>query len=60
MLNDGGGLMLRVMVTGGKSWIYRYMERGKAHDIEVSYGTPTQPDIRTRRTHEREPHLHLS
>jgi cytochrome bd ubiquinol oxidase subunit II len=33
---------------------------GKAHDIEVSYGTPMQPDIRTRRTHEREQHLHLS
>jgi cytochrome d ubiquinol oxidase subunit II len=33
---------------------------GKAHDIEVSYETSMRPDIRTRRTHEREPHLHLS
>jgi cytochrome d ubiquinol oxidase subunit II len=33
---------------------------GKALDIEVSYGTPMRSDIRTRRTHEREPHLHLS
>ena len=33
---------------------------GKAHDIEVSYETSMRPHIRTRRTHEREPHLHLS
>ncbi|MGB6563874.1 MAG: cytochrome d ubiquinol oxidase subunit II [Candidatus Binataceae bacterium] len=33
---------------------------GKALDIEVSYGTPMRSDIRTRRTHERESHLHLS
>jgi integrase len=33
MLNDGGGLMLRVMATGGKSWVYRYMENGKSHDL---------------------------
>jgi integrase len=33
MLNDGGGLMLRVTATGGKSWIFRYMDRGKSHDL---------------------------
>jgi hypothetical protein len=33
MLNDGGGLMLRVSATGGKSWVYRYMRHGKTHDL---------------------------
>jgi cytochrome d ubiquinol oxidase subunit II len=33
---------------------------GKAHEIEVSYGTSMRPDVRARRTHEREPRLHLS
>jgi cytochrome d ubiquinol oxidase subunit II len=33
---------------------------GKARDLEASYGTPTGPDIRTRRTHQREPRLQLS
>jgi integrase len=32
-LNDGGGLMLRIAPTGGKSWIYRYMRNGKTHDV---------------------------
>jgi integrase len=32
MLNDGGGLMLRVAATGGKSWIFRYMRNGRSHD----------------------------
>jgi integrase len=32
-LVDGGNLMLRVTHTGARSWIYRYMEQGKAHDI---------------------------
>jgi integrase len=32
-LNDGGGLMLRIAPTGGKSWIYRYMRNGRSHDV---------------------------
>jgi cytochrome bd ubiquinol oxidase subunit II len=40
-------------------YAYRVFE-GKAHDMEVSYGTSMRPDIRARRTHEDEPHLHLS
>ena len=32
-LNDGGGLMLRITPTGGKSWIYRYQKDGKSHDV---------------------------
>jgi integrase len=32
-LNDGGGLMLRVAQSGGKSWIYRYMHNGRSHDV---------------------------
>jgi cytochrome d ubiquinol oxidase subunit II len=38
--------------------LYAYrVFRGAAQDLEVSY---EMPDISTRRTHEREPHLHLS
>jgi integrase len=33
MLNDGGGLLLRVSRTGSKSWIYRYMLCGTTHDV---------------------------
>ena len=32
-LNDGGGLMLRIAPTGGKSWIFRYMKNGRSHDV---------------------------
>jgi len=32
-LVDGGNLMLRVTHTGAKSWVFRYMEQGRAHDI---------------------------
>ena len=28
---DGGGLYLQVGVTGGKSWLYRFMRHGAAH-----------------------------
>jgi cytochrome bd ubiquinol oxidase subunit II len=41
--------------------LYAYrVFRGKALEIESSYGTAMGPDICSRRTHEREPHLHLS
>ena len=30
---DGGGLYLRVLPSGGKSWILRIMVRGRVHDI---------------------------
>jgi integrase len=33
MLNDGGGLMLRVSAAGARSWVYRYFRDGKTHDL---------------------------
>lgn len=30
---DGGGLYLQVGPTGGKSWLFRYNRRGKAHEM---------------------------
>lgn len=51
-------LVLPVVLTY-QLYAYRVFG-GKALDIEVSYGPPMRPDIRTRRTHERESHLHLS
>jgi integrase len=33
LYGDGGGLWLHVGPTGGKSWLYRYMLRGKAREM---------------------------
>jgi hypothetical protein len=33
MYHDGGGLYLQVAVSGAKSWIYRYMLDGRAHEM---------------------------
>jgi hypothetical protein len=33
MHHDGGGLYLIVQPTGGKSWIYRYMLKGRAREM---------------------------
>jgi integrase len=47
MLNDGGGLLLRVASTGGKSWVYRYMRNGKTHDLGLgSLNTISQAEAR--------------
>jgi cytochrome bd-type quinol oxidase subunit 2 len=53
-------IVLPVVLTY-QLYAYRVF-RGKAHEAEISYGTslPPGPGIHTRRTHEREPLLHLS
>jgi integrase len=33
MYHDGGGLYLQVAVSGGKSWVYRYMLNGRAREM---------------------------
>jgi integrase len=33
LYGDGGGLWLHIGPTGGKSWLYRYMLRGKAREM---------------------------
>lgn len=33
LLSDGGGLYLNVSASGSKSWLYRYMLRGKAREM---------------------------
>lgn len=30
---DGGGLYLQITASGGKSWIFRFMQRGRRHDM---------------------------
>lgn len=43
---DGGGLRLVVKVTGARSWVYRFMLKGKSRDIGLgSAGPGTGPDI---------------
>ncbi len=42
---DGGGLYLRVSKTGGKSWVFRYMLRGKAR--EMGLGSYPATDLAT-------------
>jgi integrase len=39
---DGGGLYLLVKATGARSWVFRFMLRGKARDIGL--GTAAGPD----------------
>jgi hypothetical protein len=34
-LSDGGGLYLRVSGSGSRSWIFRYMNAGKSHDMKL-------------------------
>src|SRR5829696_3386518 len=41
LLADGKGLYLRIGPTGAKSWIYRYQDHGKQHDL----GLGPYPDI---------------
>jgi integrase len=46
-LNDGGGLMLRIAPTGGKSWIFRYQKNGRVHDVGLgSLNTVSLADAR--------------
>lgn len=33
LLNDGGGLYLQVSPSGSKSWLFRFMLRGKAREM---------------------------
>src|SRR5436190_137314 len=40
---DGGGLYLQVSNGGGKSWIFRYMRRGKSR--EMGLGSHTSLDL---------------
>jgi len=53
-------VVLPVVLTN-QLYAYRVF-RGKAHDAGASYGTsmPSGPGIHTRRTHERDPGLHLT
>lgn len=44
---DGGGLSLRVSKTGSKSWVFRYMLRGKAR--EMGLGSYPATDLATAR-----------
>lgn len=30
---DGGGLALRVKASGAASWVYRFMENGRSHEM---------------------------
>src|ERR1051325_8864429 len=32
-LSDGGGLYLRVGPTGAKSWVFRFKEQGRTHEM---------------------------
>jgi integrase len=41
LLADGKGLYLRIGPTGAKSWIYRYQDAGRPHDL----GLGPYPDI---------------
>lgn len=45
---DGGGLYLRVSKAGNKSWIFRYMLRGKARDMGL--GAYPEVDLAAART----------
>ncbi len=33
LYGDGAGLWLQITKTGGKSWLFRYMQQGKAHEM---------------------------
>jgi integrase len=49
LYGDGGGLYLNVGPTGGKSWIFRYMLDGKAHEMGLGpYPTFGLKDARER------------
>ncbi len=48
-LSDGKGLSLRVMPTGKKTWVYRYMIDGKARRMTLG----TYPGFITCQEHEK-------
>jgi integrase len=51
MYADGGGLYLQVTGTGAKSWIYRYMLRGKEREMGLgSLSAVSLADARTKAT----------
>ena len=51
MYADGGGLYLQVTGTGAKSWIYRYMLRGKEREMGLgSLSAVGLADARTKAT----------
>jgi hypothetical protein len=51
MYADGGGLYLQVTGTGAKSWIYRYMLRGKEREMGLgSLSAVCLADARTKAT----------
>jgi len=54
MLHDGQGLYLRVTPSGAKSWVLRYQQSGKRHDLGLgSYPLFSLADARQRATEKR-------
>jgi integrase len=49
MLADGKGVYLRIGPTGAKSWVYRYQDHGKQHDL----GLGPYPEISLAEARER-------
>ena len=51
MLHDGGGLYLQVTSAGAKSWIYRFMLKGRAREMGLgSFPAVSLGDARARAT----------
>ena len=51
MYSDGGGLYLQIANSGAKSWIYRFMLRGKARQMGLgSISAISLLDARTKAT----------
>jgi len=49
LYHDGGGLYLQVTASGAKSWVLRYMLRGKAREMGLgSVALVSLADARTR------------
>ena len=54
MLHDGAGLYLRVSKAGTKSWLLRYMHKGRRHDLGLgAYPLFGLADARQRATEQR-------
>jgi len=47
LLNDGGGLYLRALMTGTASWVFRYETEGEPHEHGLgSFATFTLDEVR--------------
>jgi integrase len=53
-LSDGGGLYLQVTATGAKSWVFRYRDAGRLHELGLGAAhTFTLAEARKRATEQR-------